>query len=153
VARWYCRKAHQTFSLLPDCLAARLSGALVEVETVARTVEHASSLEAAADGLRPDIELPGAVRWTRRRVRAVHTTLNVLRGLLPERFSACPTTVDAFRARLGVEPVLPALREVGAVFLHQLPPPIGLRPGRVDGGERASRIQHDQGPDPPALAR
>jgi hypothetical protein len=34
VARWYCRKAHQTFSLLPDCLAARLSGALVEVETV-----------------------------------------------------------------------------------------------------------------------
>ena len=28
IARWYCRESHQTFSLLPDCLAARLPGTL-----------------------------------------------------------------------------------------------------------------------------
>jgi hypothetical protein len=28
VARWYCPEGHCTFSLLPDCLAARLSGTL-----------------------------------------------------------------------------------------------------------------------------
>ena len=72
VPRWYCRKAHETFSLLPDCLAARLPDTLIGVEAVVRAVEQASSLQAAADGLRPDIELPGAMRWTRRRVRAVH---------------------------------------------------------------------------------
>jgi hypothetical protein len=34
VARWYCREGHCTFSLLPDCLAARLSGTLAEVEVL-----------------------------------------------------------------------------------------------------------------------
>ncbi|MDE0442808.1 MAG: hypothetical protein OXL38_11875, partial [Gammaproteobacteria bacterium] len=28
VARWYCPESHTTFSLLPDCLAARLPGTL-----------------------------------------------------------------------------------------------------------------------------
>jgi hypothetical protein len=34
IACWYCRRGHRTFSLLPDCLAARLSGTLSEVEAV-----------------------------------------------------------------------------------------------------------------------
>ena len=34
VARWYCRDAHRTFSLLPDCMRARLEGSLDEAEQV-----------------------------------------------------------------------------------------------------------------------
>ena len=34
VARWYCRESHTTFSLPPDCLAARLPGTLTELEKV-----------------------------------------------------------------------------------------------------------------------
>ena len=34
IARWYCPESHTTFSLLPDCLAARLPGTLDEVEQV-----------------------------------------------------------------------------------------------------------------------
>ena len=86
IARWYCRTGHCTFSLLPDCLAARLPGTLAEVEAVVRAVEQAPSLEAACRNLRPDIELPGVLRWARRRVQAVHAALQALKGLLPDRF-------------------------------------------------------------------
>jgi hypothetical protein len=48
-------------------------------------VEQAKSLEAAADRLRPDIELPGAIRWTRRRVKRVQASLRILVGLLRHR--------------------------------------------------------------------
>jgi hypothetical protein len=41
IARWYCLTGHCTFSLLPDCLAARLPGTLAEVESVVRAVEQA----------------------------------------------------------------------------------------------------------------
>lgn len=153
VARWYCRKAQETFSLLPDCLAARLPGTLVEVEAVVCGAEHSPSMEAAADLARPDIELPGALRWTRRRVRAVHGALSALRGVYPERFARVPATLVAFSAALGVEPVLPALRTIAADYLAQLPPPLGF-PHRIDaGGELISTVQHPMGPDPPATHR
>ena len=32
IARWHCPESHTTFSLLPDCLAARLPGTLAELE-------------------------------------------------------------------------------------------------------------------------
>jgi hypothetical protein len=83
VARWYCADAHETFSLLPDCLAARLQGSLDEVEQVVVAVEGAASVEAAASALRPDLELPGAVRWVRRRLRGVLTALLALVTLMP----------------------------------------------------------------------
>jgi hypothetical protein len=149
VARWYCRGAHRTFSLLPDCLAARLPGTLEEVERVVATAEQAKSLEAAADALRPDIELPGAVRWVRRRVKAVHGVLTTLLGLLPERFAGAVASVLGLRAHLGVTSVLPALREIAAPFLAVLTPPLGLRPPPAGGGERRSSSQQHPGPDPP----
>jgi hypothetical protein len=139
--------------LLPDCLAARLPGTLVELETVALAVEQGPSVERAADWLRPDIELPGALRWTRRRVQRVTDTLTALRGLLPEHFADCPLSIVAFRARLGVEPMLPALREVASPWLHELPAPLGLRPWSDGGGEACRRRQHNPGPDPPPAAR
>ena len=153
IARWYCRKAHETFSLLPDCLAARLPGALSEVEAVVRAVEAAPSVERAADIVRPDIELPGALRWVRRRVRAVRQSLTALRGVLPELFGSCPATLEAFGARLGVTAVLPALRGIAAEVLHELPAPLGLRPRRLAIGESHPVHQHSMGPDPPPRSR
>ena len=82
VARWYCPESHTTFSLLPDCLAARLPGTLDMLEAVVVAAEGARSLEAAANEVRRDaIELPGAMRWVRRRVRLVHNAV-VRRGIL-----------------------------------------------------------------------
>jgi hypothetical protein len=151
VARWYCRRGHRTFSLLPDCLAARLSGTLSEVEAVVRALEQAPSQEAACQGLRPDIELPGVLRWVRRRVQAVHAALQTLKGLWPERF-ACAPTLGAFAICLGVSEVLLALRPIGEPFLQHLPSPLGFHPRRTPGGGRGRARQHAVGPDPPGRA-
>ena len=63
-----------TFSLLPDCLAARLPGTLQDLEEVVAVAEAASSLAAAADAVRRDaVLLPGAMRWLRRTRVAVET--------------------------------------------------------------------------------
>lgn len=149
IARWYCPTAHCTFSLLPDCLAARLPGTLAEVEAVVAVVETASSLEAAADVLRPDIELPGAIRWTRRRLQRVHAGLVVVRALLAPELAIATATVTALRARLGVAPVLPVLRERVAAALTAVPAPLGLRPRLLAGGEHRRHAQQPMGPDPP----
>jgi hypothetical protein len=150
VARWYCRRGHRTFSLLPDCLAARLSGTLSEVEAAVRALEQAPSQEAACEGLRPDIELPGVLRWARRRVQAVQAALQTLKGLLPERFPCAPTLV-AFAACLGVAEVLLALRPIGEPFLQQLSSPLGFHPRRPPGAGRGRARQHRVGPDPPRV--
>lgn len=151
IARWYCPTGHCTFSLLPDCLSARLPGTLAEVETVVTTVEQASSLEAACDELRIDIELPGALRWVRRRVQAVHAALHTLKGLMPEHFEGCEITLLAFAACISVEVGLPVLREIAAVYLPLLPTPLGLFTLPAPGGEQKSRFQHKMGPAPPTV--
>ena len=151
IARWYCPTGHCTFSLLPDCLSARLSGTLAEVEDVVTTVEQAPSLEAACDELRMDIELPGALRWVRRRVQTVHSILHTLKGLMPDAFEGCEITLLAFAMRLGVDVCLPLLREIAAVYLPHLPTPLGLIALLPPGGEQKIRSQHKMGPDPPPV--
>lgn len=151
IARWYCPQGHRTFSLLPDCLAARLQGTLAEVEAVVGVVDRAKSLEAACSELRLDIELPGVLRWVRRRVQAVHASLNTLKGLIPERFAGCAPRLETFAERLGVEEVLPALRQIAAPYLGSFPAPIGFRPRRPHGGAQDRPGQHSAGPDPPAF--
>jgi hypothetical protein len=148
VARWYCPQGHRTFSLLPDCLAARLPGTLAEVEATVRAVEGTASLEAACATLRPDIELPGVLRWTRRRVAAVRAALQALKGLLPARFPCVPT-LAAFAVCLGVGEVLVALRPIAEPFLPVLPSPLGFRPRPRRGGRARPPPQHLAGPDPP----
>lgn len=151
VPRWYCRKGHVTFSLLPDFAASRLSSSLSEVEQVVLAVESARSVEAAASKLRPDIELPGAVRWTRRRITAVRACLVTVAGLLPAVFAGVELTTLSFRAALGVEAVLPALRKIVGLQLVHLPPPVGFGP-RPKPRQRAPKdFQHEVGPDPPPL--
>jgi hypothetical protein len=124
---------------------------LGEVEVVVRAVEQAASLETACQGLRPDIELPGVLRWARRRVQAVREALQALKGLVPEQFPCAPTLL-AFGACLGVSEVLLALRPIGEPFLQNLSSPLGFRPRRTPGGGRGRARQHQAGPDPPGLA-
>ncbi len=103
IPRWYCPEGQCTFSLLADCFAARLTGSLQEVEAVVVGVEQARSQEAAADDLRTDIELPGALRWTRRRLKPVQAALTLILGLFPDLLAGCRPTVTAFRQWFGVD--------------------------------------------------
>ena len=126
IARWYCPESHTTFSLLPDCLAARLPGELDEVEEVVAHAEQAPSRGAAADALRRDaVGLPGAMRWVTRRVRLVHHVLTIVIGLLPEQLARCIAEMGAVRTRLHTETALRALRTLAAEQLHALPAPLG----------------------------
>ena len=89
IARWYCRESHTSFSGLPDCLAARLPGTLDELEAVVVMAEEAGSLEEAANEARcPEdedaIELPGALRWLRRRLDLIYNVLARVIGLIPQ---------------------------------------------------------------------
>ena len=150
IARWYCRDSHTTFSLLPDCLAARLPGELDHVETMVAHAEQAPSLAAAADELRRDaVELPGAMRWVERRVRLVHHVLRIVIGLLPEPLARCIAEMGAVRTRLETETALRALRTLVAEQLPALPAPLGFRPHRLRTTNRNRVHQHNMGPDPP----
>ena len=154
IARWYCPQSHTTFSLLPDCLAARLPGELDEVEAVVAHAEHAPSLAAAANELRRDaVELPGAMRWVERRVRLVHHVLSIVIGLLPDLLARCVTEVGAVRTRLETETALRTLRRLTDAQLPTLPAPLGFRPHRLRTTNPLRARQHKMGPDPPpALA-
>lgn len=127
IARFYCPPARMTFSLLPDFLASHLSGTLAEIETVAAEVETGATIEAVAEKLRPDIQLPGAVRWVRRRVEYVRRALSVAPGLAPALFAGIELTLHAFGAVLSAACVLEALRNRVARYLVRIASPFGLR--------------------------
>ena len=148
IARWYCPDGHSTFSLLPDCLSSRLPGSLIEVETAIDKVENAPSQEAAVYGFRIDVGLAGVLRWIRRRLFLIHTTLRLLTKLVPA-FHDCRPSISSFKAALGVEYVLPALRMSAGPYLYVLPPPVGFgpRPQRKKG--KKPPFQHKTGTDPP----
>jgi len=153
VARWYCPESHTTFSLLPDCLAARLPGTLDGLESVAVAAEGARSLASAANDLRRDaIDLPGAMRWVGRRVRLVHDVLARVVGLIPERLAGCAATMVAVRERLQSNSALTKLRGLVAGQLRMLPAPLGFQPHGIGVRSRDAAFQHSMGPDPP-LAR
>lgn len=152
VARWYCPRAQMTFSLLPDCLAARLCGSLDEVEHAVVAAESVG-VEAAAQALRVEqVELPAALRWLRRRRRGVRAALLALVTALPGRLGTVPE-VRALRVVLGTERALVSVRGIGADLLHVLPPPLGLRPPQARGAEGERTFQHETGPDPPRPPR
>jgi hypothetical protein len=128
VTRYYCPRARTTISLLPDFLAARLSGELDEVERVVCGVEKARSVEAAANELRTDdVGLPGAVRWVRRRLGPVRAALLILVNLMPDRLGRDPR-LSSLRQRLGTEHALVQVRELCRERLAQTPAPIGFLP-------------------------
>ncbi len=150
VARYYCPEGHTTFSLLPDCLASRLSSTLADVEEVVEAVESFDeSREVLAELLRPDIGRQCALRWMRRRTRAVSALMVTVVGLLPSVLSGCERTLQAFRAALGATRALPALRERVADHLPYLPPPVGFGPRSTPRDRRPGPGQQEGGADPP----
>jgi len=148
IARWHCPDGHIIFSLLPDCLSARLPGSLIDVETAINKVEKAPSQEAAVYGFRIDVGLTGVLRWIRRRLFLINTTLRLLTKLVPA-LQDCQPSISSFKAALGVEYVLPALRMSAGPYLYVLPPPVGFgpRPQRKKG--KKPPFQHKTGTDPP----
>jgi len=149
IARWYCPTGRTTFSMLPDCLSSRLSGSLDEVEAVIVEVENSPSQEVAADKLRIDIELPGVLRWIRRRILPVRAALTKLIKLLPSLFTGCTPTILSFRSALYVDHILIDLRVRASLHLHILPPPIGFGPHPEPRKSKKIQFQQEMGPDPP----
>lgn len=149
IARWYCPESHRTFSLLPDFLAARFRGFLSSFEEAASEVASAHSMAAAADTLRGfEVTLPSALRWLRRRVRAVQVGLEALSQLASWAFTPSLSSVEPSPCNVpGRTGGLETLRQTLSLqLLHRLPPPLGLQaqpatPYSLDGS------QHDKGPD------
>ncbi len=148
VARYYCHRGQTTFSLLPDCLASRLSSSQDEVEQVVVAVEQAPSQEAAAARLRPDITLPAALRWMRRRLVPVRMTVLALVTLMPGRFGSQEQLVSV-RSELQTEHALVAVREIAAKHLGKLGPPVGFGPRPGAPRRKRRSVQQQAGPDPP----
>jgi len=153
IARWRCPPARTTISLLPDFLCSRLTGTLAEVEAVVAATEAAPTQEAASEVLRSDIELPGALRWLRRRRQLVHAGLAAAVGLLPRLLAGCRPTVSSVRSALGAEVALVRLRLELAPHLGALPPLLGFGPRPVRRRPSPTALQQKAGPDPPAGTR
>lgn len=149
IARWYCPRERRTVSALPDCLAAHRTGTLAQCEATVRTIEQARSLAAAADVVRTDIELPGALRYLSRLRAAIHGALGIIRGLEPTRFLHTEPTLTGFAATLDTEQVLMTLREQLRDFLPQLPAPLGFNPRPSGPAQRLKVRQHAMGRAPP----
>ena len=149
ITRYYCPTAQETFSLLPDCLASRFPGDLEDLERVVAQVDAARSIEAAADVLRPDIVLPSAVRWVRRRLTLVRVTLLAVVTLLPDRFGG-DAHLSAVRAALGTDHALVTLRTHAAPLLSALPRPLGFARHAPPRRAHRRRRQHRLGADPRA---
>ncbi len=146
IARYYCRKGRVTFSLLPDCFAARFPGQLREWEEVVGAAAASNVVQAAA--LHPagaEVDLPFRERWVRRRLHATAAVLRSVRGLFPDRFSGCEPTAASLRAALGVPWLLVALRVLCADFLHRIWPPVGFRLPEESDPAAAERLQHLSG--------
>ena len=142
VARWYCPEGHRTFSLLPDFLAAKLPGLLESIEDVTATAFSAKSMEAAADAVRGiDVTLPSALRWLRRRVRAVKEVVSAVSRLVLERPNGVATWESVARLDLGRHVLLRLRRSLPPELLNSLPAPLGFRPSFRTG------LQQDMGPD------
>lgn len=125
VPRWYCPAACRSISLLPDFFASRLSGTLDEVEQIVNTAEAHKSQEKAAEALRPDISLPSALRWVRRRIKYVREILTILAGLLA---TECAPELVSFRMKFGTDRILTNLRQIAEEQLPSLPPIVGFGP-------------------------
>jgi hypothetical protein len=148
VSRWYCPEAQVTFSLLPDCLSARLTGSLDQVEQ-ALVAAESLGVEPAAQALRvQEVGLPGALRWLRRRRNGVRAAVLALITAMPTRLGSVPE-VRAIRTVLGTDRALVSLREVGADHLQALPRPLGFCPVLGRRLESGTPLQHETGPDPP----
>ena len=144
IPRWRCPQARQTVGLIPDFFASRLPGTLDEVEQAVNVAQQSHSLEDAAFALRPDIDLPGALRWLRRRINYVHIALTTVTGLILPGYLP---DLGSFRKAFSVERVLVKLREKVASHLQSLPPILGFGPRPPGRWFIKKQFQQSMGPD------
>lgn len=135
IARFYCHPCHLTVSLLPRCLAAGYSDTLAVQQEAVDAIDVHDSFDAAAIALRPDIELQGARRWLRRRLRRHALTL----ALASTALGVSPDGVEVF-----------ALRDNAPRLIRELPTPVGLSHRPLAHWRGPSPRQQPMGPDPPA---
>jgi hypothetical protein len=88
------------------------------------------------------------LRWIRRRLFLIRTTFRQLAQLVPV-LQDCRPSLSSFRAALGVEYVLPALRISAGPHLYVLPPPVGFGPRPHRKKRKKPPFQHKTGTDPP----
>ncbi len=106
----------------------------------------ARSVEAAADILRPEITLPSAVRWVRRRLTPIRRALLAIVTLVPDLFTG-DARLAAVRAALGLPSALVALRTHTAPHLATLPTPLGFQPRSDRRDARRATVPHGLGAD------
>ena len=116
------------------------------MEDVVAYVEGARSVEAAADGLRPDVGWTSAVRWIRRRLRVVRATLVTVVTILPALLGVA-AQVTAVRTALDTDQALVRLRTEVDTWLHAVPRPLGFAPPCPVRSARVGTGQHDMGAD------
>ncbi len=126
VARWYCHKCHTTFSALPDCLSARLPGALSSAEDVAAFAEQRDINAAARKWCPEAADFASARRSVRRRVVLVRGSLSVFLGLEPMLFAGLALLIGVFREQLDASSALIELRRLGSPRLAAIPYPVGF---------------------------
>lgn len=125
IPRWFCPQVRQSVSLLPDFFASRFPGTLDEVEETVNIAGSYGSQEKAAQALRPDVGLPSALRWLRRRLKYVRVILTILAGLL---VTGCAPNLASFRQKYSTSSVLTRLRALAEEHLCSLPPIVGFGP-------------------------
>ncbi len=154
-----------TFSALPDCLSARLSGTLHEIEREVLRVEVAKSLAAAVRDERCEVELPAVLRYFGRRVTAIHRALRAIKGLYPDLLGTAVASVTEFTraldrasdaalpapAALPIDSVLVRLREMVSGHLAMLPAPLGFNPAPIKARQPGLWRQHRTGADWPIV--
>lgn len=154
-----------TFSALPDCLSARVSGTLQQIECEVLLVESAKSLAAAVRDERCEVGLPAVLRYFGRRASAIHRALQSIKGLYPERFAASLATVTDFTraldqagstalpvpAALPIDSVLVRLREMVSGHLAMLPAPLGFNAAPIKARQPGLWRQHRTGADWPIV--
>jgi len=129
VPRWYCRAAHTVISLLPDFLPSRLSGTLKDVEEIVLEAKKHPTLVSAAETIRPDIGLQGALRWLCRRLDYVDNILNVVAGIMsPFGFKDLLQLQELFNVKF----ILPHLREKLNNHLYKMTHILGLISPQLD---------------------
>ena len=114
-------------------------------------LSEAIGVEKAAKGLRVnhEVELPGVLRWLRRRRLGVHAALLALVTAFPGQLGSV-AEIDSVRSVLNTQRALVALREIGAGCLQTLPTPLGFDRRGTRGAKRGNRFPHETGTDKPS---
>lgn len=151
IARFYCKRAKTTFSLLPDFLSSRYRGELNAFETVCVAAERSKDVMSIANEHRAQNEEPvttqgAARRWVLRRCVLFAIGMHALRGGAVDLVQGLRTASE-LRERMSTEHALLSLRAIVALNLASLPPPLGFGPWPNADRRRRERVQHSMAPE------